>query len=187
MIAGIPSKLAASSVSANSLRTCAISPRRSSVPAGARHHRDVREAARVVAALVGPHQHLAGRRLHAAARHLQRGLADLLRDRVEGQAVHPQLLARHLDRDLPRRRAREVDLGDPRVGEELVAGLLGQVAQHLAALLPVDHHRQHLRAVGHQADERALGLLGQRGDAVDRALDVGERLLLVGVDRELGA
>jgi hypothetical protein len=28
--------------------------------------------------------------------------------------------------------------------------------------------------------------LGKRGDAVDRALDVGERLLLVGVDLELG-
>jgi hypothetical protein len=187
MIAGSPSKLADSSVSANCLRTLAMSPSRISVPPGPCDHRDVGEPALVLAALVGPHQHLAGDRLDPAARHLQRRLGDLLGDGVEREPVDAHLLARHLDRDLPGRRAREVDLRDPPVGQELIADLLRQVAQDREVLLPVHDHRQHLGAVGHQADDRALGLLRQADDPVDRALDVGQRLLLVGLDRELGA
>jgi hypothetical protein len=162
MIAGMPSKLADSSVSANSLRHLGDLAEADLGAGRSGDDRDVGEAALVLAALVGADEDLAGRRLHAASGHLQRGLR------------RPSARSRRASGPWIRSCSRGTSIEISRAGaparstwvirgsvEELVARLLGEVAQHPEVLLPVHDHRQHLRAVGQQADDRALGLLGQ--------------------------
>ena len=135
---------------------------------------DVLELAAAVSLALGAQQDLAAFGLHRAAGQVERRPTHDVGDLAEGQPVPSQSALRDLDRDLVRRPALDVGLGDGAGGGEVVAHPLGEAGQGLERHVAGEHHAAHLSASEHLRDHRLLDLLREGVDAVHRRLDLLE-------------
>ena len=108
-------------------------------------------------------QKLARAGLELATRTFHRRLPNLLRDAIEREPEAAEFVLIDLDMDLEALGALQIDLGDPRVGEQAVAHLLGSDAQRPLVDVTVDEQVEHLPATRDILDLGSLGFV-----AIDR-------------------
>ena len=101
------------------------------------------------------------------------------RDLRKRQSVRAQRRLGNLDRDLERFHATEFDVGDTVELQELVAHAFADIAQRAFVQLARDRECHHVAAILRERDRRTFGLFGERDDAIDRALHVLQRAVLV--------
>ena len=135
------------------------------------------EFARPVAAVADPQKHVAARGLDAAARDLDRHVADDGGDLIDAQTVGAKPFLGNLNLDFMVPRAYKVDLRDAGILEHSVVDFFGDIAQHGIGNVAVEFDVQHVAPTADELDIGLAGVLRKGVDGVDFLLDVVEGFL----------
>ena len=136
------------------------------------HDRNLRELLFPLLALLETQQDLTGMGLDVAGGHVLARRLDQLGDVRECQAVLAQAIGGNLDVGDVFERARDLDLRDRGVVEQLIAEALGVLAQGPVVDVAEDADLHDLPLTRLQRDLRVVGVLGERPDAAHGLIDV---------------
>jgi hypothetical protein len=152
---------------------------------GATEEENVGEFAPEVTALGCPEEHLAPPCLDTSTREIHRTFGNPAGHVLQRQVIGPQVGLGHLDTDLERANTGKLDLCDVGMLEQLIPRPLGDIAERVLLQVSVENEGDHLLPARQQANKRALGILGERCNPIDRVLDVLQRLVRVCPEQEL--
>ena len=128
---------------------------------------------------------LTRRCLHAAPGKVDRSHPDLRGDLFQGKPVCLQILAANFDRNLEGRHTGDVELGDFRQLQKLLAGLFSQSVQSPEVLIPGEDQRYD-RLTDRRGGDRGFFCIQRNGrNPIDFVRHIRDHTILVGPKKEL--